>query len=66
MSNPFVSSRVAALNFIVLTYVAVSATEIGIPEDFAFYFVAFVNASSLFGRYCAGSIADRFGQCCLS
>ncbi|KAJ2919884.1 hypothetical protein MD484_g581, partial [Candolleomyces efflorescens] len=44
-----------------LTYVAVSASEIGIPEDFAFYFVAFVNASSLFGRYCAGSIADRFG-----
>ncbi|TEB39436.1 MFS general substrate transporter [Coprinellus micaceus] len=37
-----------------LTYVAVSATEMGLPGDFAFYFVAFANAASLFGRYTAG------------
>jgi hypothetical protein len=48
-------------HFTVLTYVGVSATNIGISSDFAFYFVAIANASSLFGRYLAGSLADRVG-----
>lgn len=46
---------------IVLTYVAVSATEMGLPGDFAFYFVAIANAASLFGRYTAGRLADGIG-----
>ena len=45
----------------VLTYVAVSATEMGLPGDFAFYFVSFANAASLFGRYTAGMLADGIG-----
>ncbi|KAF9555808.1 MFS general substrate transporter [Agrocybe pediades] len=47
--------------YTLLTYVGVSATRIGISSDFAFYFIAFANASSLVGRYCAGSVSDRFG-----
>ena len=46
----------------VLTYVSVSASEIGISDDFAFYFVAIANASSLFGRYTAGLLCDRLGE----
>lgn len=46
----------------VLTYVGVSATDIGISSNFAFYFIAIANASSIFGRYTAGSIADRIGR----
>ncbi|KAH9484578.1 Aspyridones efflux protein apdF [Psilocybe cubensis] len=43
----------------VLTYVGVSATDIGISSDFAFYFIAIANASSLFGRYVAGNLCDK-------
>jgi MFS family permease len=45
----------------VLTYVGVSATAIGISSSFSFYFIAIANASSLFGRYAAGSFCDRVG-----
>lgn len=45
-----------------LTYVAVSAIEIGVNSDFAFYFIAIANASSLFGRYAAGRVADITGK----
>ena len=45
-----------------LTYVAVSAIEIGVDSDFAFYFIAIANASSLFGRYAAGRVADITGK----
>lgn len=38
-----------------------SATRIGIPSDFAFYFVAIGNASSLFGRFAAGRLSDIIG-----
>ncbi|KAF8177232.1 MFS general substrate transporter [Pholiota molesta] len=48
--------------YTMLTYVGVSAIDIGISSDFAFYFVAIANASSLFGRYMAGSLADRVGS----
>ncbi|KAF9448292.1 MFS general substrate transporter [Macrolepiota fuliginosa MF-IS2] len=47
--------------YTVLTYVNVSATQLGSAPDFAFYFVAFANASSLFGRWTAGLIADKVG-----
>jgi MCP family monocarboxylic acid transporter-like MFS transporter 10 len=46
----------------VLTYVSVTATRIGIPSDFAFYFVAIGNASSLFGRFAAGKLSDIIGM----
>ncbi|EAU80704.2 monocarboxylate permease [Coprinopsis cinerea okayama7 len=48
-------------SIIVLTYVSVSATRIGISNDFSFYFVAIANASSLFGRYTAGYLCDIIG-----
>ncbi|KAF8902813.1 MFS general substrate transporter [Gymnopilus junonius] len=40
--------------YTVLTYVSVSAAEIGISDNFSFY-------SSLFGRYTAGNLCDRLG-----
>lgn len=48
--------------YTVLTYVGVSATDIGISSNFAFYFIAIANASSLFGRYVAGTLCDRSGM----
>ncbi|KAF9053370.1 MFS general substrate transporter [Panaeolus papilionaceus] len=55
----------AFVNFLgiytVLTYVGVSATNLGISADFAFYFIAIANASSLFGRYAGGNMCDIFG-----
>ena len=47
---------------VVLTYADVSATSIGISQEFSYYFISFINASSLFGRFAAGSICDRYGQ----
>ncbi|KAF8910907.1 MFS general substrate transporter [Gymnopilus junonius] len=47
--------------YTVLTYVVVSATASGISPNFAFYYVAIANASSLFGRYTSGNICDRVG-----
>ncbi|KAF9524485.1 MFS general substrate transporter [Crepidotus variabilis] len=47
--------------YTLLTYVAVSAVDIGIPDDVAFYFIAFGNASSLFGRYFGGLVSDWLG-----
>lgn len=65
MSRCVLSDKISYIfnlrHFIVLTYVGVSATNIGISSDFAFYFIAIANASSLFGRYIAGSLADRIG-----
>ncbi|KAF8800529.1 MFS general substrate transporter [Phlegmacium glaucopus] len=55
----------AFVNFLgiytVLTYASVSATSIGISKEFSYYFVSFINASSLFGRFAAGSICDHYG-----
>ncbi|KXN82264.1 Riboflavin transporter MCH5 [Leucoagaricus sp. SymC.cos] len=47
--------------YTVLTYVSVSARELGIVPDLAFYFVSFSNASSFFGRFTSGVIVDRIG-----
>ncbi|KAF4615050.1 hypothetical protein D9613_002448 [Agrocybe pediades] len=47
--------------YTLLTYVGVSASQIGISSNFAFYLFAFANASSLAGRLCAGRVSDRFG-----
>jgi MCP family monocarboxylic acid transporter-like MFS transporter 10 len=46
----------------VLTYASVSATSLGISQDFSYYFISIINASSLFGRFAAGSVSDRFGE----
>ena len=50
------------LSLQVLTYADVSAISIGISQEFSAYFISFINASSLFGRFAAGSVADRFGE----
>ncbi|KAF9443207.1 MFS general substrate transporter [Macrolepiota fuliginosa MF-IS2] len=47
--------------YTVLTYVNVSATQLGSSPDLAFYFVSFANASSVFGRWAAGLLADKIG-----
>ncbi|GLB34493.1 putative monocarboxylate [Lyophyllum shimeji] len=47
--------------YTVLTYVSVSALQIGVSSSLSFYLVAIANASSLFGRFTAGSLADRWG-----
>ena len=46
----------------VLTYAGVSAISFGISQNFSFYFISFINASSFFGRLAAGSICDRYGE----
>lgn len=46
----------------VMIYISVSATRIGtITPELVFYFVAIVNATSLFGRWSAGVLADVIG-----
>ncbi|KAF9532831.1 MFS general substrate transporter [Crepidotus variabilis] len=47
--------------YTLLTYVAVTAVSIGISQEFAFYFVAIANASSLAGRFMGGVACDRLG-----
>lgn len=47
--------------YTVLTYIDVSATKAGVPEDFSFYLVSIANCSSGFGRYFAGLLGDRIG-----
>ncbi|KAF9001719.1 MFS general substrate transporter [Cyathus striatus] len=48
--------------YTVLAYIDVSALSAGVSQDFSFYFVAIANASSFFGRYCSGLIADKIGS----
>lgn len=55
-------SNLRTLRCAVLTYASVSATSIGISQNFSYYFISFINASSLLGRFAAGSISDRFGE----
>ena len=45
----------------VLTYINVSATFVGIDNNFAPYLVSISNAGSAFGRVIAGLLADRLG-----
>ena len=46
-----------------LTYIPITAIQVGVPENFAFYFIAIANGSSAFGRISAGLLADRLGVC---
>jgi len=47
--------------YTVLTYVPISAVQVGVSNDFAFYLIAIANGSSAFGRVSAGLLADRVG-----
>ncbi|KAG8729949.1 hypothetical protein FRC11_007684 [Ceratobasidium sp. 423] len=47
--------------YTVLTYLEVYGTEIGLPEDFAFYMIPIANAASLLGRVGSGAVSDRIG-----
>ncbi|KAI6156986.1 MFS general substrate transporter [Pisolithus tinctorius] len=44
-----------------LTYLPVSATAVGVSNNFPFYLTAIANAASGFGRLSAGFLADRIG-----
>ncbi|KAF9220115.1 MFS general substrate transporter [Gyrodon lividus] len=44
-----------------LTYIPISAIQVGVSNDFAFYYIAIANGSSAFGRLTAGLLADRLG-----
>lgn len=44
-----------------LTYLPVSATAVGMSNNFSFYFLAIANAASALGRLSAGFLADQIG-----
>lgn len=44
-----------------LTYISVSAVEIGVSKDFSFYIIAIANAASAFGRVSSGLLGDQIG-----
>lgn len=46
----------------VLTYIDVSASFVGIDENFSFYLVSIANAGSFVGRLAGGILADRYGM----
>lgn len=48
--------------YTVLTYIDVSATFVGIDENFSFYLVSIANAGSAVGRIGGGLLADRYGS----
>lgn len=46
-----------------MIYISVSATQVStISPELAFYFVAIVNGTSIFGRWLAGVLADVIGN----
>ncbi|THU94487.1 MFS general substrate transporter [Dendrothele bispora CBS 962.96] len=47
--------------YTVLTYIDISAIQVGVSEDFSFYLVSIANASSALGRIVAGLMVDRIG-----
>ncbi|KAJ8700393.1 hypothetical protein PTI98_003422 [Pleurotus ostreatus] len=47
--------------YTVLTYIDLAATAAGVSPDFSFYLVAIANASSGFGRFASGYVADSHG-----
>ena len=48
---------------LVMTYISVSATQVStVTPELAFYFVAIVNGTSIFGRSLAGVLADVIGN----
>lgn len=44
-----------------LTYISVSAVEIGVSKSFAFYIIAIANGASTFGRLLSGLMSDKIG-----
>lgn len=46
----------------VLMYISISAIQIGVSNNFAFYLAAIANATSLLGRIAAGFLSDRLGK----
>ena len=46
---------------LVLTFVAVAATEAGIDPSKAFFLVSILNGASIVGRFASGFIGDKFG-----
>lgn len=47
--------------YTMLTYLPVSATAVGMSNNFSFYFLAIANAASALGRLSAGFLADQIG-----
>ncbi|OJA18589.1 hypothetical protein AZE42_08599, partial [Rhizopogon vesiculosus] len=47
--------------FTALTYISVSAVEIGVSKDFASYIISISNAASVVGRLVTGIIGDKIG-----
>ncbi|KIK19606.1 hypothetical protein PISMIDRAFT_682917 [Pisolithus microcarpus 441] len=43
------------------SFVPISATAVGMSNNFAFYFLAIANAASALGRLSAGFLADHIG-----
>ncbi|KAF9444202.1 MFS general substrate transporter [Macrolepiota fuliginosa MF-IS2] len=48
--------------YTLLTYVNVSASQLGTSPRLAFYYVTFANVGSLFGRWGAGLLVDHVGS----
>jgi MFS family permease len=46
----------------VLTFIDISAVNVGVPEDFSFYLVSLVNAGGGVGRLLTGVMVDRWGK----
>lgn len=47
---------------VVLTYIDVSSTAIGLSPTLSFYTVSIANCASGFGRFTAGRLSDRIGR----
>ncbi|KAF9264559.1 MFS general substrate transporter [Marasmius fiardii PR-910] len=47
--------------YTMLTYIDISAIQIGVSPEFSFYLVAITNAASGLGRLCSGLMVDKAG-----
>ncbi|KAF9448297.1 MFS general substrate transporter [Macrolepiota fuliginosa MF-IS2] len=57
-----VANAIAFLGiYTVLTFIDVSAINVGVSPSFSFYLVSFANASSGVGRLMTGILVDRYG-----
>jgi len=57
-----VANAIAFLGiYTVLTFIDVSAINVGVSPDFSFYLVSFANASSGVGRLMTGVLVDKYG-----
>jgi MCP family monocarboxylic acid transporter-like MFS transporter 10 len=50
------------LSMTVLTFIDISAINVGVPENFSFYLVSLVNAGGGVGRLMTGVMVDRWGK----